>query len=73
MAVETITWKNSLIQDISKKIRLSLSIITFVIITLFAVIINYLLTSFSPYLHFIPDVSITLIISIVFILSVIGL
>jgi putative methionine-R-sulfoxide reductase with GAF domain len=73
MAVETITWKNSLIQDISKKIRLSLSIITFVIITLFAVIVNYLLTPFSPYLHFIPDVSITLIISIVFILSVIGL
>ncbi len=73
MAEETIKGKNSLIQEISKKIRLSLSIITFVIFTLFAVIVRYLFAPLSSYLAFIPDVSITLITGIAFFLSVVGL
>jgi putative methionine-R-sulfoxide reductase with GAF domain/membrane protein implicated in regulation of membrane protease activity len=73
MAEEIGKGKNSLIHEISDKIRLSLSIIIFVIFTLFAVIIKYLFAPFSPYLSFIPDVSITLIIGIVFVLSVVGM
>jgi len=73
MAEETIKGKNALIQEISNKIRLSLSIITFVIFTLFAVIARYLFAPLSSHLTFIPDVSITLITGIVFFLSVVGL
>ncbi len=73
MAEETIKGKNSLIQEINKKIRLSLSIITFVIFTLFAVIVRYLFAPLSSYLTFIPDISITLITGIAFFLSVVGL
>lgn len=64
---------SSAIQEISKKIRLSLSIITFVIITLFAVIVKYLYVPISSYLNFLPDISVTVIIVITFLLSLLGL
>jgi len=65
--------RNSTIHEISQKIRLSLSILVFVIATLFAVILRYLYKPAESYLDFLPDFSVTLIIGIVFYLTIIGL
>ncbi|MEJ2696890.1 MAG: HD domain-containing protein [Candidatus Sulfobium sp.] len=64
---------NSAIHEISRKTRLSISVITFVIVVLFAVIVRYLYKPFSSSLNFLPDISIGLIVGITFFLSLIGL
>lgn len=64
---------NSAIQEISRKTRLSISVITFVIVVLFAVIVRYLYKPLSSSLNFIPTISIGLIVGITFFLSLIGL
>jgi HD-GYP domain-containing protein (c-di-GMP phosphodiesterase class II) len=73
MAEESRKGINSAILEIKKKFRLSLWIISFVIITLFAVIVRYIYEPLSDYLKFLPDLSITLIIGISFFLSLLGL
>jgi HD-GYP domain-containing protein (c-di-GMP phosphodiesterase class II) len=65
--------ENSAIHEISRKNRLSISVITFVIVTLFAVIVRYLYKPLSSTLDFLPDISIGLIVGITFFLSLIGL
>ncbi len=65
--------QNSAIQEIGRKTRLSISVITFVIVTLFAVIVRYLYEPVSSTLSFLPDISIGLIVGITFFLSLIGL
>jgi putative methionine-R-sulfoxide reductase with GAF domain len=65
--------QNSAIQEISRKSRLSISVITFVIVTLFAVIVRYLYQPVSSTLSFLPDISIGFIVGITFFLSLIGL
>lgn len=65
--------QNSAIQEISRKTRLSISVMTFVIVTLFAVIVRYLYHPSASALSFLPDISISLIVGITFFLSVIGL
>lgn len=64
---------NSVIHEISRKFRLSFSIVSFVIVTLFAVIIRYVFEPLADYLSFLPSTSVTVIIGIVFFLTVLGL
>jgi len=64
---------NSAILDIKKKFRLSFSIVSFVIVALFAVIIRYLFKPLAEYLSFLPDTSFTLILCIIFFLTLMGL
>ena len=64
---------NSVIQEISNKFRLSFSVVSFVIVTLFAVIIRYVFEPLAEYFSFLPDTSVTLIIGIVFFLTLTGL
>ncbi len=63
--------KNQAIQEINNKLRLSISIVVFVIISLCAVTFGHLLGSSANF--FLPDASLTLIVGIVILLSVIGL
>ncbi len=63
--------KNQAIQEINNKLRLSISIVFFVIISLCAVTIGHLLGSSAVF--FLPDTSLTVIVGIVLFLSVIGL
>jgi hypothetical protein len=72
MAKEGRQDKNSAIQEIKNKIRLLNSVVTFVIVTLLAVIIRYLYEPVSSFLDFLPDISVTLILGIVFFLSLLG-
>ncbi len=73
MASKSRKERPSIIEEIKKKNRLFTAIIIFVIATLFAVIIRYLFHPVSSYLAFLPEISVTLIIGIVFILTLIGL
>ena len=60
------------IAEIKEKIRLLNSIAAFIVITLLAVILRYLFKPLSDVLDFLPDISITLIVIIVVVLTVIG-
>ncbi len=60
------------IAEIKEKIRLLNSIAAFIVITLLAVILRYLFKPISDVLDFLPDISVTLIIIIVVILTIIG-
>lgn len=62
----------SIIAEIKQRIRLLNAIAAFVVITLLAVILRYLVTPVSEALNFLPDVSVTLIVIIVVLLAVIG-
>ena len=73
MAEESQKGDNSVIQEITRKFRLSFSVVSFVIITLFAVIIRYAFEPLSDYLSFFPNTSVTFIIGIVFFLTLLGL
>lgn len=64
---------NSVIHEINRKFRLSFSIVSFVIVTLFAVIIRYVFEPLADYLSFLPNTSVTVIIGIVFFLTLLGL
>ncbi len=72
MAEKKNTEKISLITEIKKKIRLLNSIAAFIVVTLLAVILRYLYKPLSEYLDFLPDVSITLIIAIILVLTIAG-
>ncbi len=65
--------KNQALKEISKKVRLSFLIIIFVIVTLFAVVLNHLYGSYSTSLAILPDVSVTMIIGGALFLSLVGL
>jgi putative methionine-R-sulfoxide reductase with GAF domain len=65
--------KNPAIKEIERKHRLLHAVITFVIVVLFAVIIRYAFDPVKEYLDFLPPISYSLIISIVLLLSVMGL
>ena len=60
------------IAEIKEKIRLLNSIAAFIVVTLLAVILRYLFKPLSDFLDFLPDISITLIIIIVVILTITG-
>ncbi len=64
--------KQSFITEIKQKIRLLNIIAAFIVITLLAVILRYLYKPFSEVMWFLPDVSITLIIAIILVLTIIG-
>ncbi len=63
----------SAVREIRKKIRLLNSIVTFVIVMLFLVILRYVYQPVTFSLNFLPDISIAVITGIVFFLSLIGL
>lgn len=73
MSVKATVQQNTAIIEIKKKHRILIAVLGFVIFVLFAVIIRYLYPPVASYLDFLPDVSITLIIAIVFFLSLLGL
>ena len=64
--------RKSIITEIKQKIRLLNMIAAFIVITLLAVILRYLFKPVSEAMDFLPDVSITLIIAIVIVLTVTG-
>ncbi len=72
MAGEGESGKTSIIVEIKEKIRLLNSIAAFVVITLLAVILRYLYKPFSDVMSFLPDVSVTVIISIIIALTILG-
>jgi HD-GYP domain-containing protein (c-di-GMP phosphodiesterase class II) len=72
MAVKEDKEQRPFIAEIKEKIRLLNSIAAFIVITLLAVILRYLFKPLSDVLDFLPDISITLIIIIVVILTIIG-
>ncbi len=59
-----------LIREIQKKFRLSFAIASFIIITLFAIVLKYV---FAEYLNLFPDTSVNVIIGFVFFLTLVGL
>lgn len=65
--------KNPAIIEIKKKHRLLHSVITFVIIVLFAAVVRYSFEPVADYLNFLPVISYWMIIAIVLILSLVGL
>lgn len=65
--------QSSAMHEIDKKIRLSIAVIAFVVITLFAIILYHLYPEISQSIDFLPAVSINLILGISFMLSLIGL
>jgi len=64
--------KTSIIEEIRAKLRFLNLIAAFIVITLLAVILRYLFKPFSEALDFLPDISITLIIVIIIILTIAG-
>jgi len=66
------THRKSIITEIKERIRLLNGIAAFVVITLLAVILRYLVRPVSEVLSFLPDVSVTLIVIIVVALALIG-
>ncbi|MDA8242041.1 MAG: HD domain-containing protein [Nitrospiraceae bacterium] len=73
MAEEDRKGHNSVVQEIGKKFRLSISVVAFVIITLFAVIVRYVLAPAPAIQDLLPDVSLKVIIGICLFLSLVGL
>jgi putative methionine-R-sulfoxide reductase with GAF domain len=73
MTGENQTAKSTAIYEIDKKIRLTIAVIAFVVITLFAVILYHLLPTLTQLHDLLPPVSIHLILAISFVLSVTGL
>jgi HD-GYP domain-containing protein (c-di-GMP phosphodiesterase class II) len=73
MAEENRRGDNSVIHEINKKFRLSFSVVTFVIVILFIVIIRYIFEPLADYISFLPKTSVTLITVIVFFLTLMGL
>jgi HD domain/GAF domain len=64
--------EHSAIAEVARKLRHSIFIAAFVIAVLFAIILKYLFLHDSPYLRFLPDISITLITGITFFIALIG-
>ena len=64
--------RKTIITEIKHKIRLLNMIAAFIVITLLAVILRYLYKPVSEAMDFLPDISITLIIAIVIVLTITG-
>lgn len=72
MAEKQVKGKNSAISEISSKIRLLISIIIFVILTLLAVIVRYIYPPAAAYLDFVPEVTFNLVVGITILLAVLS-
>ncbi len=72
MEIGSTTEEKTIVIEIKQKIRLLNAIAAFIIFTLLAVILKYLYSPVSEYLDFIPEISISLIVSIVVVLAVVG-
>jgi len=73
MFEESSTIKNSTIKEIRKKINLTISIVTFVILTLFGIIFIFSYKPLSSFLSLLYNISFTYIISMTFLLGLICL
>jgi HD-GYP domain-containing protein (c-di-GMP phosphodiesterase class II) len=72
--IETIaTAKNPVILEIRKKIRFLILVVSFVIATLFSVILTQFSGPASPFFEFFPEISFAVIITFTLILSLLGL
>lgn len=72
MVEKTGSDRKTIIAEIKQKIRLLNMIAAFIVITLLAVILRYLYKPVSEAMDFLPDISITLIIAIVIVLTITG-
>jgi HD-GYP domain-containing protein (c-di-GMP phosphodiesterase class II) len=72
MENESTSDKPSLIKEVKSKIRLLNAIAAFIIITLLAVILRYLYQPVSEAMDFLPDLSISLILVIIIVLTILG-
>ena len=62
----------AIIAEIRQRIRLLNGIAAFIVVTLVAIILRYLVTPVSDVLNFIPDISVTLVVIIVVVLALMG-
>jgi putative nucleotidyltransferase with HDIG domain len=67
------TVKKTVLDEIKEKMRLLILVVTFVIVTLFGIILGYLYDPMISALDFFPNFSIRLIIIFTFVLTVLGL
>ena len=65
--------RNTIIHEVRKKVASLNAVVTVVILSLFLVLVRYTMPPLIPFLNLIPDVSISIIIGIVFVLAVFGL
>lgn len=65
--------RSSVIVEIKKKIRLLILVVSFVVVTLFSIILGQTYGPGSTFFDFFPELSIAVIISFTFILSLLGL
>jgi len=65
--------KNTVIQEVRKKVASLNTISAVVILSLFLVLVRYAMPPLIPFVKFIPEVSISIIVGIVFFLAVLGL
>lgn len=72
MEKDSTSEKPSLIKEVKAKIRLLNAIAAFIVITLLAVILRYLYPPVSEAMNFLPDISISLILIIIIILTIMG-
>jgi len=70
---ETYEEKNTVIREVRKKVTTLNVIVAVVIISLFFVLVRYALPNLVPFVKYIPETSISIIVSIVFSLAVLGL
>lgn len=64
--------EGSAIQEVDRKIRLSITVTTLVVVTLFGVIFYHVYLPFMQFSAVLPDISINLIVALSFFLSVVG-
>jgi transcriptional regulator with GAF, ATPase, and Fis domain len=67
------TVQHSVIVEIKKKIRLLMLVVSFVIVTLSSIILGHLYKPISPFFDFFPELSLAVIITFTFLLSLLGL
>jgi putative nucleotidyltransferase with HDIG domain len=72
MGKESTSEKKSIITEIKKKIRVLNAIAAFIVITLLAIILRYLYKPITEAMDFLPEISITLILVIVIVLTMAG-
>jgi HD-GYP domain-containing protein (c-di-GMP phosphodiesterase class II) len=72
MTVENRRADNAAIREIVTKLRQTISIAAFVIVVLFAIILRYVSLADSPYLTFLPKLSVTVIMWITIFLAAVG-
>jgi HD-GYP domain-containing protein (c-di-GMP phosphodiesterase class II)/uncharacterized membrane protein (DUF485 family) len=65
--------RNAVIQEVRKKVASLNAIVTVIILSLFLVLVRYTMPPLIPSVKFIPEVSISIIVGIVFFLAVLGL